>query len=91
MVTFVASMIINALAENGNFGYTNAAMSFRYYTYITPPNFTFIIWAVIYSFWAFFIIFQMFSNTCLSNPRSMYSNWTKGKIYFSIYGHADFM
>jgi hypothetical protein len=87
VITFGLSIIFNALSNIGKFGEYGksvTSISDKYHSMITPPDFTFSIWILIYALWAIFVFFQMFGNSCLSNPRTFYSTSLKEGIFQKI-------
>jgi hypothetical protein len=79
LISYITSIVFNALSNSGRFGISIGALSYKYNTYITPPDFTFLIWALIYGLWGIYILFQLLPNSCLGNARATYSHCFKGK------------
>ena len=79
VLMFIITVIINALSAAGKLGKSQSVLSDKYPTLITPPNYTFSIWGVIYFFWAVSVLLQLAPNRFLSRPRMFYSLSFRGK------------
>ena len=79
LAVFILTIIINVLSNNGTIGKSNADISVKYPTLITPPNYAFAVWGVIYLFWTFYILVQLLPNKYLTNPASHYAKNRNGK------------
>jgi hypothetical protein len=80
LVMFILTVIFNALTAAGKIGKSQAALSDKYLTLITPPNYTFSIWGVIYFFWAVSVLLQLLPNKYMSQPKMFYSMSLRGKL-----------
>ena len=78
LVMFIITCIFNGLTGAGKLGKSQKTLSDKYWTLITPPDYTFAIWGVIYFFWAVFVLLQFVPNRFLSQPKMFYSNSFKG-------------
>lgn len=80
VVAFLITCLINGLTGAGKIGKSQKYMSDKYHTLITPPDYAFSIWAVIYFLWAVWLIIQCFPNKYLTKPEQIYSNNIKSKF-----------
>lgn len=80
VLAFLITCLINGLTGAGKIGKSQKYMSDKYHTLITPPDYAFGIWGVIYFLWAVWIIIQCFPNTYLTKPDQIYSNDIKSKL-----------
>ena len=83
VITFGSSIVLNSLSNIGKFGEYGesvTSISRKYHSILTPPDFAFSIWILIYALWGIFVIFQMLGNSCLSNPTTFYSTSLKEGI-----------
>ena len=81
---FIITVGFNVLTSTGVIGKTQAELSAKYTTLLTPPGYTFSIWGVIYFFWALLVICQLVPNKYLSQPKLFYSKPYGGNIVYLI-------
>lgn len=60
LMVFIATLVVNYVANSGLIGQTQKEISDRYRNFITPEPFTFSIWGVIYLLVAIALIYQLY-------------------------------
>lgn len=82
LLMFIVTLVINGLTGAGIIGKSQKYISDKYMTLVTPPDYAFTIWAVIYTFWTLFMLLQFVPNKYLSQPQMFYALSFKGKQLF---------
>lgn len=85
VVMFILTVVFNALTAAGKLGESQSVLSDKYPTLLTPPNFAFSIWGVIYFFWAVSVLLQLAPNRYLSQSKMFYEVSFKGKNFNFFY------
>ena len=81
---FILTAIFNGLTAAGIIGKSQKELSDKYPTLLTPPDYAFSIWAVIYSFWTLSVLLQLVPNKYLSQPELFYAISFKSNIYINL-------
>ena len=78
LILYILVLVFGGLTGSGKIGKSQKYLADKYNTLITPPSYAFSIWAVIYVFWAAYLLLTLFTNKYMSNPTMVYSDSIKG-------------